>query len=158
MTNDIVTKKMVFLYLINYAEDNEFTILAINTFLKDLKNENAKIRGLALRNLCSLKYKFAYDYYSNSLYDALKDQSAYVRKTAVMGLLKVYHLSPKLISDKDIETLYEMIKDTDPLVVSNTLFVLNEILKNEGGIAISNKMIVYLLNRIKVWHTNIGFQ
>ena len=150
MTNDIVTKKMVFLYLINYAEDNEFTILAINTFLKDLKNENAKIRGLALRSLCSLKYKSAYDYYANSLYDALKDQSAYVRKTAVMGLLKVFHLNSKLISDKDIDTLYEMIKDSDPLVVTNTIFVLNEILKAEGGIAISNKMIVYLLNRIKV--------
>ena len=67
-----------------------------------------------------------------------------------MGLLKVYHLNSKLISDKDIDTLYEMIKDSDPLVVTNTLFVLNEILKAEGGIAISNKMIVYLLNRIKV--------
>ncbi len=67
-----------------------------------------------------------------------------------MGLLKVFHLNPKLISDKDIDTLYEMIKDSDPLVVTNTLFVLNEMLRAEGGIAISNKMIVYLLNRIKV--------
>jgi vesicle coat complex subunit len=67
-----------------------------------------------------------------------------------MGLLKVFHLNPKLISDKDIDTLYEMIKDSDPLVVTNTLFVLNEMLRTEGGIAISNKMIVYLLNRIKV--------
>jgi vesicle coat complex subunit len=63
-----------------------------------------------------------------------------------VGLLKVYHLNPKLISDKDIDTLYEMIKDKDNLVVMNTLFVLNEILKKEGGIAVSGKMIIHLLN------------
>jgi AP-4 complex subunit beta-1 len=80
------------------------------------------------------------------LYDALKDPHPYVRKTAVIGLLKVYHLDPKLVTDKDIDTLYEMIKDKDNLVVMNTLFVLNEILKKEGGIAISGKMIIHLLN------------
>jgi len=68
-----------------------------------------------------------------------------------MGLLKVYHFNSSLISEKDVETLYEMVKDTDSLVVHNTLLVLNEILKKEeGGISINNKMIIYLLNRIKV--------
>ena len=66
-----------------------------------------------------------------------------------MALLKVYHLNPKLISEKDIDLLYEMIKDKDPLVVMNTLYVLNEILKKEGGIAISGKMIIHLLNILK---------
>ncbi len=54
-TDDIVLKKMVFLYIVNYADESESAILAINTFLRDLKNTNAKIRGLALRSLCSLK-------------------------------------------------------------------------------------------------------
>jgi len=68
-----------------------------------------------------------------------------------MGLLKVFHFNSSLISEKDVETLYEMIKDTDSLVVHNTLLVLNEILKKEdGGIAINSKMIIYLLNRIRV--------
>lgn len=66
-----------------------------------------------------------------------------------MALLKVYHLNPKLISDKDIDTLYELIKDKDPMVVMNTLYVLNEILRKEGGIAISNKMIIHLINTLK---------
>ena len=42
-----------------------------------------------------------------------------------------------------------MIKDTDPLVIINAIHVLNEILHDEGGISVSNKMIVYLLNRLK---------
>jgi AP-4 complex subunit beta-1 len=151
-------KKMIFLYIVNYADESESAILAINTFLKDLKNNNPKIRGLALRSLCSLKFKGAYEYFANSLYDSLKDSHPYVRKTAVMALLKVYHLNPKLITEKDIDTLYEMIKDKDPLVVMNTLYVLNEILKKEGGIAISGKMIIHLLNILKEfneWGQNI---
>ncbi len=75
-----------------------------------------------------------------------------------MGLLKVFHLNPKLITERDIDTLYEMIKDKDNLVVMNTLFVLNEILKKEGGVAISGKMIVHLLNILNdfnEWGQNI---
>jgi AP-4 complex subunit beta-1 len=92
------------------------------------------------------------------LYDSLKDPHPYVRKTAVIGLLKVYHLNPMLISEKDIETLYEMIKDKDSIVVTNTLNVLNEILKKEGGISISSKMIIHLLNNLKEfneWGQNV---
>ena len=48
-------KKMIFQYVVNYADESESAILAINTFLKDLKNNNFRIRGLALRSLCSLK-------------------------------------------------------------------------------------------------------
>ena len=37
-TDDMVMKKMIYLYLTNYAEQNqELAILAINTFLMDLK-------------------------------------------------------------------------------------------------------------------------
>ena len=37
-TEDVVMKKMIYLYLINYAEQNqELAILAINTFWMDIK-------------------------------------------------------------------------------------------------------------------------
>lgn len=60
ITDDIVLKKMVFLYIVNYAEEVEQTepggaLLAVNTFLKDMNNPNPKIKGLALRSLCALK-------------------------------------------------------------------------------------------------------
>jgi hypothetical protein len=42
--------------------------------------------------------------------------------------------------------LYEMIRDKDPLVVMDVLFTLSEILKKEGGIVLSGKMITHLLN------------
>lgn len=38
MTDDVVMKKMIYLYLINYAEQNQdLAILAINAFLIDCK-------------------------------------------------------------------------------------------------------------------------
>lgn len=159
--NDIVTKKMVYMYIVNYAEESESPFVVVSTFMNDLKNDNPKIRGLALKNLCSMKFKGVYEYYSKALYDCLKDSHPYVRKTAVVSLLKVYKLNPKLISDKDIELLYEMIKDTDPMVVTNVLYVLNEILKDEGGIALSKKMVNHLLNYVldyNVWGQNIILQ
>jgi AP-4 complex subunit beta-1 len=147
ITDDIVMKKMVFLYIVNYAHQVEQgAFLAINTFLRDMKDPNPKVRGLALRMLCSIKFKGVYEYFANALYDSLKDAHPYVRKTAVTALLKVFHLNPKLITDKDIDLLYEMIGDKDPLVVMNVLFVLGEILKKEGGIVLSNKMVNHLLN------------
>jgi AP-4 complex subunit beta-1 len=54
--NDEVMKKMIYFYLTTYAEDNpDLSIMAINTFKKDCKHPTAKIRGLALRNLCSFR-------------------------------------------------------------------------------------------------------
>jgi vesicle coat complex subunit len=60
---DIVQKKMIYQYLVNYAEKNsELVVMAINAFLMDCKSGNGKIRGLALRFLCSLRGKDAIDY------------------------------------------------------------------------------------------------
>ena len=51
-TNDIISKKMIYLYLTNYAKTNkETSIMAINTFIKDCKNPDSKIWGYALKTL-----------------------------------------------------------------------------------------------------------
>ena len=62
-TNDIIEKKMIYLYLTNYAEANpESAVMAINTFLKDCNHKEGKIRGLALRSLCSLRFSGSFEY------------------------------------------------------------------------------------------------
>ena len=55
-----------------------------------------------------------------------------------------------MLESSIVDSLYGMIKDSDTLVITNAIQSLNEILQDEGGIAISTKMVVYLLNRIKV--------
>ena len=62
-TQDVIQKKLIYLYLSTYAEKNpDLAIMAINTYLKDCQNKDQKIRGLALRNLCNLKFQAATEY------------------------------------------------------------------------------------------------
>ena len=56
-TTDLVQKKLVYLYLSNYAEANsEVALLTVNTLQKDCQDRNPVVRGLALRSMCSLRY------------------------------------------------------------------------------------------------------
>lgn len=108
------------------------------------------IRGLALRSMTSLRLRSILEYVIQPLKSGLNDSSGYVRQAAVVGVLKVFHLSPDLIKDSDmIDQLYNMIRDREPQVVSNSLLVLNEILAEEGGVAVSQQMVHHLLNRIR---------
>lgn len=151
-TNDEVMKKMIYFYLTTYAEDNaDLAIMAVNTFKKDCKHTSSKIRGLALRNLCSFKSS---DYVNNVLpviRELLNDFEPYVKKTAIMGLLKVFYVEPATILQDDalINILSTLIKDSDPLVSVNAFLALDEILVSEGGIPINMKMYLYLIRRLR---------
>ena len=52
----MVQKKMVYLYLSTYAEQNsELALLTVNTLRKDGNDRNPTVRGLALRSITSLR-------------------------------------------------------------------------------------------------------
>ena len=71
---------MIYQYLVNYAEQNSsLVIMAINTFLMDCKSTNGKIRGLALRCLCSLKFEGVADYTQSPISEGLDDIDPYVK-------------------------------------------------------------------------------
>ena len=56
-TANLVQKKLVYLYLSNYAQTNsEVALLTVNTMQKDCQDRNPVVRGLALRSMCSLRY------------------------------------------------------------------------------------------------------
>jgi len=150
-TDDVVTKKMVYLYLINYAQQNqELAILAINTFQMDLKQTNHKIRGLALRSLCSLKFDGVTEYMHNALLESLNDVDPYVKKTAIIGCVKFFHLSKSQFKKTEfLNNLYNLTKDNDPLVVINAIEAVNEITADKGGLEIDRNLVIPLLNRIK---------
>lgn len=142
---------MIYLYLVNYSENNqECAILAINTFLTDCKSTDYKIRGLALRTLSSLRFSGAVTYIQQALSEGLKDNEPYVKKAAIIGCIKLFRETPATIKDGDyVEQMYKLLKDPDSQVVINSIIALNEILEDEGGIAITRKLIIYLLNRLK---------
>ena len=59
----------------------------------DLKGPNHKIRGLALRSLCSLKFDGVAEYVQQAIDLGLADSDPYVKKTAIIGTIKLFHMN-----------------------------------------------------------------
>lgn len=54
--DDVVLKKMLYLYITHYATQTpDLALLTINQLHKDTRDQDPTVRGLALRSLCSLR-------------------------------------------------------------------------------------------------------
>jgi HEAT repeat protein len=117
-TEDIEQKKLVYLYLINYAKTQpELVILAVNTFVKDSDDPNPLIRALAIRTMGCIRVEKIIDYLCDPLQKCLRDDNPYVRKTAALCVAKLYDLKPELVMENGfLEQLHDMIGDSNPMV------------------------------------------
>ncbi|KAG6835996.1 hypothetical protein H0H93_012412 [Arthromyces matolae] len=117
-TEDLEQKKLVYLYLMNYAKTQpELVILAVNTFVKDTEDPNPLVRALAIRTMGCLRAEKIIDYLCDPLQKCLRDENPYVRKTAALCVAKLYDLKPELVLDNGfLEQLHEMIADSNPMV------------------------------------------
>ncbi|XP_077406571.1 AP-4 complex subunit beta-1 [Vanacampus margaritifer] len=155
-TVDIVQKKLVYVFLCSYASLNpELSLLVINTLRKDCQDPNPMVRSLALRNMTNLRLPSLVEYVEQPLTAGLKDRAACVRRVAVLGWAKLHNLQPNSEIDAAVvNELYSLLRDTDPVVMVNCIRALEEILKEEGGVAINKPIAHHLLNRLKdcdVW-------
>ncbi|SBT71600.1 AP-1 complex subunit beta, putative [Plasmodium malariae] len=137
-TSNIELKKLVYLYVINYAKvQPELAILAVNTFRKDSSDPNPLIRALAIRTMGCIRLEQITEYLIEPLRRCLKDEDPYVRKTAVICIAKLYDISPKLVEEEGfIETLLNILDDNNAMVVANAIISLTDICEN------SNKSIL----------------
>ncbi|EPQ55646.1 Adaptor protein complex beta subunit [Gloeophyllum trabeum ATCC 11539] len=128
-TDDLEQKKLVYLYLMNYAKTQpELVILAVNTFVKDSDDPNPLVRALAIRTMGMLRAEKIIDYVSDPLQKCLRDDNPYVRKTAALCVAKLYDLKPELVLENGfLEQLHDMIADSNPMVVANTVAALSDI-------------------------------
>ncbi|KAL1692642.1 adaptin N terminal region-domain-containing protein [Schizophyllum commune] len=128
-TDDLEQKKLVYLYLMNYAKTQpELVILAVNTFVKDTDDPNPLVRALAIRTMGCLRAEKIIDYLCDPLNKCLRDENPYVRKTAALCVAKLYDLKPELVLENGfLEQLHEMISDSNPMVVANTVAALTDI-------------------------------
>ncbi|KAI9090529.1 adaptin N terminal region-domain-containing protein [Phlyctochytrium arcticum] len=128
-TEDLELKKLVYLYLINYARTQpELVILAVNTFVKDTDDINPLIRALAIRTMGMLRVEKIIDYLLEPLKKGLKDDDPYVRKTAALCVAKLYDLNPTIAIDNGlIVILQDLLSDRNPMVIANAVAALVEI-------------------------------
>lgn len=128
-TPDLDQKKLVYLYLMNYAKSHpDLCILAVNTFVQDSEDPNPLIRALAIRTMGCIRVDKMIDYMEEPLRKTLRDESPYVRKTAAICVAKLFDLSPATCLENGfIEILQELIGDPNPMVVANSVQALSEI-------------------------------
>lgn len=133
-TDNLELKKLVYLYLINYAKTQpDLALLAVNTFVKDANDPNPLIRALAIRTMGCIRVEKITEYLCEPLSRCLKDEDPYVRKTAAVCVAKLYDISPALVEDRGfLDVLKDMISDANPTVVANAVSALSEIAENSG--------------------------
>lgn len=128
-TEDMELKKLVYLYLINYAKTQpDLAIMAVNTFVKDSQDPNPLIRALAVRTMGCIRVDRITEYLCDPLQKCLKDEDPYVRKTAAVCVAKLHDINAELVEDRGfLDALRGLIGDANPMVVANAVAALSEI-------------------------------
>ncbi|GJW82115.1 beta-adaptin-like protein C [Tanacetum coccineum] len=131
-TENLELKKLVYLYLINYAKSQpDLAILAVNTFVKDTQDPNPLIRALAVRTMGCIRVDKITEYLCDPLQRCLKDDDPYVRKTAAICVAKLFDINAELVEDRGfLDALKDLISDNNPMVVANAVAALAEIQDN----------------------------
>jgi vesicle coat complex subunit len=158
-TTNIELKKLIYLYIINYAKAKpDLTFLAVAAFHSDAINKSSPIlRALAVRTMGCIRVNMIVSYLCDTLTNCLKDEDAYVRKTAVMCVAKLYNTNPEIVKENGfLTTLQNMLTDGNAHVVANSLAALNEIsiLSGENLIKLRSKVlkrVLLALNEANEW-------
>ncbi|ESN89905.1 hypothetical protein HELRODRAFT_187670 [Helobdella robusta] len=134
-TDNLELKKLVYLYLMNYAKSQpDMAILAVNTFVKDCDDPNPLIRALAVRTMGCIRVDKITEYLCEPLRKCLKDDDPYVRKTTAICVAKLYDINAQLVEDQGfLDTLRDLISDSNPMVVANAVAAITEIMENPNN-------------------------
>lgn len=128
-TSDLQLKKLVYLYLVNYSsQEPEQAIMAVNTFIQDSQDASPIIRALAVRTMCRIRLPSVAENLILPLKKCIDDKDPYVRKSAALGVAKLYDVLPEIVENANLfEPLIMLLKDSNPLVVANAITAIFEI-------------------------------
>jgi len=89
------------------------------------------------------------DYIAEPLRKTLSDQDPYVRKTAAICVAKLYDVDSQCaIENGFLETLGNMLGDSNPMVVANAVAALSEIAHKTSVFPLSQMIITKLLSAL----------
>ena len=133
-TTQLDLKKLIYLYIISNAQDKpEDAILIVSAFQADAKDPSPIVRALAVRTMGCINVRSISDYLCECVGTALKDDDPYVRKTAAVGVSKLFALNPEVVEEHGfIQDLRTLISDDNAMVVSNAVASLAEMSERTG--------------------------
>lgn len=127
VSKNIEVKKLVYVYLVRYAEDQQdLALLSISTFQRALKDPNQLIRASALRVLSSIRVSMIVPIVMLAIKDSASDMSPYVRKTAAHAIPKLYSLDHEQ-KEELIGVLEKLLSDKTTLVVGSAVMAFEEV-------------------------------
>ncbi|XP_066964051.1 AP-4 complex subunit beta-1-like [Macrobrachium rosenbergii] len=143
-----LAKKLTCSHIANKCTSNtDLALLTANLLLKDAGDANPSVRSssiLALAALPGIEESTV-----RALTAALSDQAAQVRRAAAVACSRFFTHTPNVVLECGlVDALYDSLRDSDPIVISNAIISLDTILKNEGGMVINKNIAHYLLGRI----------
>ncbi|XP_067885577.1 AP-3 complex subunit beta-1 isoform X2 [Heterodontus francisci] len=126
-SKNIELKKLVYVYLVRYAEDQQdLALLSISTFQRALKDPNQLIRASALRVLSSIRVSIIVPIMMLAIKEASSDLSPYVRKTAAHAIQKLYSLDAEQ-KEPLVEIIEKLLKDKSTLVAGSVVTSFEEV-------------------------------
>ncbi|KAK4703229.1 hypothetical protein P7C70_g2981, partial [Phenoliferia sp. Uapishka_3] len=137
-------KKMVYLYLINYARVKPGMVeQAMGGLLSDANDKNALIRALAIRTMSYIAVPEVLNALVEPLRHCLKDRDPYVRKTAAICVAKLYVHDRRIVEKHNFLTLLrDLLGDANPTVVANAVAALTEISERSDNIQLRLNAVV----------------
>ncbi|RWS11190.1 AP-3 complex subunit beta-2-like protein [Dinothrombium tinctorium] len=130
VTKNAELKKLVYLYLMRYAEqEQDLALLSISSFQRSLKDPNPLIRASALRVLTSIRVPIIAPIMLIAIRDCSNDMSPYVRKTAAHSIPKLYHLDPDL-KEEIITIIERLLQDKTSLVLGSAVAAFEEVCRD----------------------------
>ncbi|KAF9157245.1 AP-3 complex subunit beta-2 [Actinomortierella ambigua] len=126
-SNSLEVRKLVYIYILRYAEqEQDLTLLSINTFQKDLGDKNQLIRAMALRVMSGIRVPVISPIVMLGIKKCVTDLSPYVRKIAAHAIPKLYQLDP---SQKDalIDVITKLLSDNSTFTIGSVLMAFNEV-------------------------------
>ncbi|KAK9890015.1 hypothetical protein WA026_008823 [Henosepilachna vigintioctopunctata] len=127
VSKNIEVKKLVYVYLERYAEEQQdLALLSIATFQRALKEPNPLIRAGSLRVLSSIRVKMIAPIVMLAIRDASADMSSYVRKTAAHAIPKLYSLDGELKSEL-VTIIQKLLADKTVLVIGSAVMAFTEV-------------------------------
>ncbi|CAG8433270.1 4151_t:CDS:10 [Diversispora eburnea] len=117
-SQNLEIRKLVYIYLLRYAEQEpDLALLSINTFQRDLADQNQLIRAMALRVMSGIRNHVISPIVLLAIKKCVTDLSAYVRKTAA-------HAIPKYALVDIITTL---LNDKSSFTIGSVIMAFNEV-------------------------------
>lgn len=127
VSKNIEVKKLVYVYLVRYAEDQQdLALLSISTFQRALKDPNQLIRASALRVLSSIRVSMIVPIVMLAIRESASDMSPYVRKTAAHAIPKLYSLDAEQ-KDELVTVIEKLLSDRTTLVVGSAVMAFDEV-------------------------------